>query len=244
MRVLIVGATSAIAEAACRFMATRGDALYLVGRNGERLRTMAEDLSIRGASLIHEEVMDATDYDRHQGLTDRARQVLGGLDTVLIAYGTLPEHTECTLDFDAAYRAIEVNCLTVLSLLTHIANDFEHRRAGTIAVVSSIAGDRGRKSNYIYGTAKAAVSTFLSGLRQRLHASGVAVVTIKPGFVDTPMTAHMTKGALWASPERVAKGILHAIDEQKSVVYLPWFWQPIMFIIRHIPEFVFKRTNL
>ncbi len=134
--------------------------------------------------------------------------------------------------------------VSVVTLLTRIANRFAHRRAGTIAVISSVAGDRGRGSNYVYGSAKALVTAFLSGLRQRLRKSGVGVVTIKPGFVDTPMTAAFPKGPLWASPERVALGIIRALDRHSGTVYLPAFWRPIMLIIRAIPESLFLRLSL
>jgi short-subunit dehydrogenase len=128
--------------------------------------------------------------------------------------------------------------------MTVAANRFEAQRHGTLAVISSVAGDRGRQSNYLYGSAKAAVTAFASGLRQRLTKVGVNVLTIKPGFVDTPMTRDFKKGALWATPEGIARGIVRATDRGRSVVYLPWFWLPIMLIIRHVPEFVFKRAKL
>ncbi len=146
---------------------------------------------------------------------------------------------------DALRREFDINALSTMSLLTTLANTFEARRRGTLAVISSVAGDRGRQSNYVYGSAKAAVTAFLSGLRQRLAKSNVDVLTIKPGFVDTPMTAAIAnKGALWAKPDQIADGIVHAIDKRRNVVYLPWFWWGIMQIIRHIPEFVFKKLKL
>jgi short-subunit dehydrogenase len=128
--------------------------------------------------------------------------------------------------------------------MTLAANRLEAQQHGTLAVISSVAGDRGRQSNYLYGAAKAAVSTFSSGLRQRLAKSGIDVVTIKPGFVDTPMTQNLKKGALWATPDNVARGIVSAIDRRRSVVYLPWFWSVIMLAIKHIPEPIFKRIKL
>jgi len=137
-----------------------------------------------------------------------------------------------------------VNGTATIALAGLIARKLEAQGHGTLAVISSVAGDRGRASNYLYGSAKAAVSTYLSGLRQRLHGRGIGLVTIKPGFVDTPMTAAFTKGPLWASPERIAHGIVHAIDERRAVVYLPWFWRGIMAMIRCVPEFVFQRIKL
>jgi short-subunit dehydrogenase len=175
----------------------------------------------------------------------RAEQALGALDTVLIAHGTLSNQQACEASVELTLQEISTNGLSAIALLTRIAPRFESRRSGTIAVISSVAGDRGRQSNYVYGSAKALLSAFLSGLRQRLYKSGVAVITIKPGFVDTPMTAALPKGGpLWAKPEQVAAGIVKAIDRSATVVYLPWFWALIMMIIRAVPETIFRRVKL
>jgi short-subunit dehydrogenase len=139
---------------------------------------------------------------------------------------------------------LTTNAVSVAAILTRVANRFEQRRAGTIVVISSVAGDRGRQSNYVYGSAKAMVTAFTSGLRQRLYGSGVAVVTIKPGFVDTPMTAAFPKGPLWAKPHKIAAGIVRAVDRSATVLYLPAFWRLIMLIIRLIPESIFRRLKL
>ena len=158
---------------------------------------------------------------------------------------SLSDQGECEKSVAALRREFEVNALSTMALLTILANTFEARRTGTLAVISSVAGDRGRQSNYVYGAAKAAVTAFLSGLRQRLAKSNVDVLTIKPGFVDTPMTANIAnKGALWAKPDAVAAGIVRAIDKRRSVVYLPWFWALIMLVIKHIPEPIFKKLKL
>jgi len=141
-------------------------------------------------------------------------------------------------------KEFTTNCASVISLLRILADYFEQQRRGCIAVISSVAGDRGRQSNYVYGAAKGAVTVFLQGLRNRLYKSGVAVVTIKPGTVDTPMTAGMKKGLLFASASSVGQGIYKAMLARKEVVYLPWFWRPIMFIIRSIPEPIFKKLSL
>lgn len=243
-KILIIGATSAIAEATARILAGRGDALYLVARNEMRLAAVAADLSVRGSPRVGSEVLDANDVGAHESMLKRAETFLGGYDTVLIAHGTLSDQKACEASVELALREIDTNALSVVALLTRIANRLEQRRAGTIAVISSVAGDRGRASNYVYGSAKALVTAFLSGLRQRLGKSGVGVVTIKPGFVDTPMTAAFAKGPLWARPERVAQGIVRALDRRSNTVYLPGFWWPIMFIIRAIPERLFWRLSL
>jgi len=244
-KVLIIGATSAIAEAAARSFAARGDALFLVARNAEHLRAVVADLNIRGAARADSATLDVTDFAAHEAVIEKAERDLGGIEIALIAHGTLSDQAQCEQSVDVMRREFDVNALSTLALLTALANRMEARRTGTLAVISSVAGDRGRQSNYVYGAAKAAVSTFLGGLRQRLAKSGVTVLTIKPGFVDTPMTAAIAnKGALWAQPDRVAAGIVQAIDRRRNIVYLPWFWRWIMLGIRHIPEPLFKRLKL
>lgn len=241
--VLVVGATSAIAQAAAREWAARGDHLHLVARNAERLEAVAADLRTRGAGKVTTEALDALDLAGCEGVGARAESALGGLDVVLVAHGVLGDQKALQASFQATQRDLTTNFLSVVAILTPIADRFEARRAGILCVVSSVAGDRGRQSNYVYGTAKAAVSTFLQGLRNRLHPAGVAVVTVKPGFVDTPMTAHLKKGPLFASAEKVGRGVVRAIDRRRDVVYLPWFWRPILFVLRHVPEAIFKRLK-
>jgi decaprenylphospho-beta-D-erythro-pentofuranosid-2-ulose 2-reductase len=244
-KILIFGATSAIAEATARRFAAKGDALFLIARDTANLAATAEDLRVRGAVKVETLVMDALDYDRHAAAITSASDTLGGLDVALIAHGTLPDQKGCEVSSEATRREIEVNALSTISLLTHLANRFEAQGSGIIAAISSVAGERGRQSNYVYGASKAAVTVFLGGLRNRLHTKGVAVVTIKPGFVDTPMTAHFAKGGpLWASPERVARGIERAILRRRDVVYVPAFWAAIMWLVRAIPERLFKRLKL
>lgn len=243
MRTLIVGATSAIALEAARVMAERGDELYLVARHGERLATVAADLRTRGARRVETATWDALDLDGAEKLVAAAWDAMGGLDAALVAHGSLGDQELAERDFHEAQRELTTNFLSVVALLTPLANRMEARRSGTICVISSVAGDRGRQSNYVYGTAKAGVSTFLQGLRNRLHPAGVAVVTVKPGFVDTPMTAHLRKGLLFASAQRVGRGVVRAMDKRRDVVYLPWFWRPVLFILRHVPEAVFKRLK-
>ena len=243
-RVLIMGATSAIAEATAREFARRGDALFLVGRNGEKLQAIADDLKVRGARVAETSVLDARDMGAFGPLLDDAERALGGLDTALIAHGTLSDQRACQESVEALIDQFRVNALSVMAICTLLATRFEARRQGVIAVISSVAGERGRQSNYVYGSAKAAVTTFASGLRQRLHSKNVRVVTIEPGFVDTPMTAAFKKGLLWASAGSVGKSIARAMIRGTPVVYTPWFWRPIMAIIRSIPEFAFQRLRL
>ena len=244
MKVVIIGASSAIAYETAKCFAYDGADLFLVGRSAEKLATVAADLKVRGAKRVETYLLDLCELDRHQEMLEQAVISLGELDMLLIAHGTLGDQHKCEESVAETMQELQNNCLSVISLLTISANYFEQQRYGCIAVVSSVAGDRGRKSNYVYGTAKAAVSVFLQGLRNRLSSAGVCVVTIKPGYVATPMTAHMKKGLLTASPQLVGHGIYQAMMKGKDVVYLPWFWLPIMFVIKSIPEKIFKRLSL
>ncbi|MGQ9806028.1 MAG: SDR family oxidoreductase [Chlorobiales bacterium] len=242
--IVIFGATSAIAKAVARIYAKEGNALFLVGRNEEQTQTLASDLKVRGAKEVLYAVADLAKLDQHPSLIATIKQTFPKIDIALIAHGVLPKQDECNQEVAKTIDAMMVNFLSPISLLTLLANEMQAQGAGTIAVISSVAGDRGRQSNYVYGAAKGGLSLFLQGLRNRLHSKGVAVITIKPGFVDTPMTAAFKKGALWAKPEQVAKGIVKAIEKRRDEVYLPAFWKWIMFIIRQIPESIFKRLSL
>lgn len=242
--VLIIGATSAIAEATARHFASDGCRLFLVGRDAARLAVLGDDLKCRGAAQIGSFVLDMNDMEAHAAMLAGAEAAIGPPDIVFIAHGTLPDQMACQGDVTLTLQEFRTNALSTIALLTRLANDFERRKTGTIAVITSVAGDRGRESNYTYGAAKAAVNSYLEGLRQRLHKSGVSVVTIKPGFVDTPMTADFEKGLLWASPGKVAQRIHRAILRKRDVIYVPWFWWGIMLVIRSIPRWIFKRIRL
>ncbi len=243
-KILIIGATSAIVEATACIWAKERHSLYLVARDKERLNVIATDLKIRGANDVYTCLLDINDFSEHKGLIERVIQTLGGIDIVLIGHGTLGKQNNCEKDFNLTLQELNSNAISVISLLSYLAPYFEAQKSGTIAVISSVAGDRGRQSNYIYGTAKGAVSIYMQGLRQRLYKSNVNVITIKPGFVDTPMTINFKKGLLWTTPNFVAKKIHKAIEKKKNVLYVPLFWQAIMTIICLIPEEIFKRLKL
>ncbi|MFY1828858.1 SDR family oxidoreductase [Myxococcus fulvus] len=243
-KVLVLGATSAIAQATVRLLAARGASLYLVGRNVENLDAVAKDAATRGAAKVESKALDLNDFSAHEALVDGAFQALGGLDGVVLAHGVLGDQTEAQRSWAATETVLRTNFLSAVSLLTALANRFEAQKAGTLVVISSVAGDRGRQSNYVYGASKGALNVFLQGLRNRLAKSNVAVVTVKPGFVDTPMTAHIPKNKLFASPEKVARGLLSAADGRKNEVYVPGIWALIMLIIKSIPESVFKKLKL
>jgi len=244
-RVLIIGATSAIAHAVARRYAARQAALFLIGRRLPALEANAADLVVRGAESVGCALLDANDHDRHEAVLAEAWAAYGGFDVALVAHGVLPDQAAAERSVTATLESFDTNAASVIALLTLLANRFEAQRSGVIAVISSPAGDRGRASNYVYGAAKAAVTVFAAGLRHRLHAKGVRVITIVPGFVDTPMTAGIAKtGPLWAAPEQVARDIVRALERGFGVVYTPGFWRWIMSAIRHVPERLFVRTKL
>ncbi|MHB0970551.1 MAG: SDR family oxidoreductase [Thermoanaerobaculia bacterium] len=243
-RMLVIGATSAIAHETLKLFADAGIRLVLVGRNTDRLQRVGDDLRTRGATIERTILLDVTDLTRHREVVDQAVSILGGIDVVLIAHGSLGDHGLSSRDPDASSRELMINAVSTLSLLTLIADRMEQQRSGCIAVITSVAGDRGRQSNYVYGAAKAAVDVFLEGLRNRLHKSGVAVVTIKPGLVDTPMTRHLRHNVLFASAAVAGRGVHRAILRRRNVVYVPSYWRWIMLAIRLLPEPLFKRMNL
>lgn len=244
-RILIIGATSSIATACARLWAARGEQIFLVARNEAKLHELAADLEVRGAAAVSTCRLDVTDTSAYADVLDAARQTLGQIDVALIAHGTLPDQLLCQLDRNLALREFHINATSVIALLTVLANQFEEQGFGGIAVISSVAGDRGRPSNYVYGSAKAAVSVFCEGLRARLFKSGVSLTDIRPGFVDTPMTEGLSlPTALVAQPEQVADRILSGIERKVDVLYAPAFWRVVMAIICMIPRFVFKRISL
>jgi decaprenylphospho-beta-D-erythro-pentofuranosid-2-ulose 2-reductase len=243
--VVIVGATSAIAIACAREWAANGARFFLVARNQERMEQVAADLIARGTASAVSYRLDLDKLDDHAAMLADCAAHMDSIDIVLVAAGTLPDQAACQSDAAAAVREFHTNALSLIALLTPIANRLEAQRHGTLAVISSVAGDRGRPSNYLYGSAKAALQAFLEGLRARLFKVGVHVVDIKPGFVATPMTEGLPlPGPLLATPEKVAKDIVRAVERKKDVLYTPWFWWGIMLIIRNVPRFLFKRANL
>jgi short-subunit dehydrogenase len=241
-KILVLGATSGIAEATCRIWAAEGAQLFLVARNPAKLAAVAADLKLRGASYVGTAVADLDDTDRHAELLAHAVNSLTGMDIAYLAHGILGDQARAEHDFEHAAQIIYTNFLAPVSLLTWLANYCVQRHAGVIAVLSSIAGERGRKSNYLYGSSKAGLTAFLGGLRNRIDREGVTVMTIKPGPVNTSMTAHMNIRK--ADVNKVAATIVKAIDKRVDTLYVPSIFLPIMFIVRHIPERIFKKLNL
>lgn len=243
-RILVFGATSAIAVAALRIWAQSGCQFCLIARSSDKLMAVSADLKTRGASEVVEIVSELSNLANHQALWQEIHQKFSEFDTVFIAFGTLSHQGQCEREVDLTLSELTINSLAPISLLTTAANYLETRARGDIIVLSSPAGDRGRISNYVYGAAKGGLTVFLSGLRGRLSRSGVNVLTVKPGFVDTPMTRDIKKNFLFASPARIGEGIVSAVEKRKSQVYLPPFWCLIMSIIRLIPEPIFKRLSI
>ncbi len=228
MRAIVFGATSGIAQEVLRLWAERGDELYLVARNEARLSAVAQDLLARGAGAVRTAAADLNDASTHERLFADA----GPFDTVLVAHGILGDERDVDL-------VVRTNLCSPASLLTAAA---ERARPGArLAAIGSVAGDRGRATNGLYGASKAGLEAFLSALRQRMFRRGVRVITVKPGFVDTAMTAHLRKSPLFATPARAARAIVRAVDRGKPVAYVPGFWRLIMALVRAIPETLFRR---
>lgn len=242
--VVIIGATSSMAEAVAKRYAKEGANLYLLARNTDKLDVIKDDLIIRGAAEVHTASFDALDVDFYEAAIEIVFSTFKRVDAFLIAHGSLPNQDKCQNNTNLTIQEINTNGISVIALLTIIANKMEIQKSGNITVITSVAGDRGRQSNYVYGAAKGMVSIFLQGLAQRLYKSGVHVLDIKPGFVDTPMTAEFDKGFLWAKPEKIAKIICHRINNKSTLPYTPGFWFFIMMIIKYIPQFIFNRIKL
>lgn len=243
MNVLILGANSDISMAVAKEFAIKyGANIQLASRNLEQLKISAADLSIRNNIECEAYLFDAEDTDSH---SDFYRNLKYQPDVVIVAFGLLGEQADLENDAKAAQQVLMVNFNGAISILEIVAKDFEQRKSGTIIGISSVAGDRGRASNCIYGASKAGFTAYLSGLRNRLFKCGVNVMTILPGFVNTKMTAHLQlPKPLLAQPEEVAKRILKGFKSKKHTLYVKPIWKWIMLIIKLLPEFIFKRLNL
>lgn len=237
-RVLILGATSAIAAEVARKYAARGARLHLVGRNADKLDAVAKSCAPAHVTM---QQADFEALSQAEAVVAVAISELGGVDVALVAHGDLGDQLASEASFDEAERIIRVNFTSAVALLVPLANHLEAARAGAVGVITSVAGDRGRPRNYTYGAAKGALGLYLQGLRSRLFAAGVRVTTLKVGPVDTPMTEHHEKSALFARADRVATDIVAAIDAGAGEVYVPAFWGAIMPIVKNTPESLFQR---
>ena len=241
----MLGATSVIGRATAQAFADAGYDLVLAGRAADELRRVAADLRVRSEADVRTEAFDALDTATHaavirHAIDDSEDRLVGAV----VAFGELGDAERAAQDFEHAEEIIRVNYIGAVSALTLLADYFEKKRAGFIVAISSVAGDRGRRSNYVYGSSKGALSLYLQGLRGRLHASGVQVLTVKPGFIDTRMTFGNVSPHLAADPDKVGAAILKAVGAKRSVVYVPGYWSLIMKAINLIPERLFKRLDL
>ena len=243
-KIIVLGATSGIAVEVQRQLARRGYHLLLVARSAERLAALQSDLLARGAAQVLTCPADLARIEKHGSIFEFVRRSFAGYDTVLLAYGSMHNQKDSESSVEILLDELNINFVSASALLTVFAADLEERRTGCIAAITSVAGDRGRRSNYVYGSAKGALSLFLQGLRSRLHPAGVKVITIKPGPVQTAMTDHVPNASRFADPELVARDIVHALERRSpDVLYTPKIWRFIMSAVEHIPETVFKRLS-
>ena len=243
--ILIIGATSAIAEATARLWAIQGNRLYLLGRNAERLQSISQDLRLRSPnSAIEWQQSNFLDPFAIQKTIDGIA-AQGAIDIALIAHGALPDQPSCQNDLQLCRDALEVNGVSPVLFAEAIVAHMVSKNRGSLAIIGSVAGDRGRKSNYVYGASKGLITRYAQGLQHRLSATAVKVVLIKLGPTDTPMTAHLkTSGVRMASVDRVSKGVIEAIERKKAVVYLPLKWWLIMMVIKHLPRYVINKLDI
>jgi len=241
--IVILGATSGISQAVAKQLLADDVSFHLVARNEQKLNIVANDLVSRGCHSAKCYVLDFNSIDAHPSLISSIFNGVDNIDTLFVSYGIMHSQQECETDVSKAVKQVNSNYTSTLSLLVLFSQRMETQSSGTIAVVSSVAGDRGRKSNFVYGSAKAGLTVFLEGLRYKLYSKGINVLTIKPGFIDSPMTADIKKGALWASTDQAANYIVKGIVKNKSVIYVPPFWFFIMAIIKLIPAFIFRKLN-
>ncbi len=243
-KVIILGATSGIALEVQRQLARRACELLLVARSPQRLSDLQSDLLVRGAPQVSTYSADLASIQQHAAIFEFARHTFPDFDTVLLAYGSMHDQKHSETSVDVLLEELQVNFVSATAILTLFAADFERRRTGCLAAITSVAGDRGRRSNYVYGSSKGALSLFLQGLRSRLHPAGVRVITIKPGPVQTPMTDHLPNAPHFADPQRVARDIVRALERRApDVLYTPKIWRYIMAAVQQIPETISKRLS-
>ena len=243
-RVLVLGATSSIARSIAGRLRTHGDSVFLAARSSAELERIARDLSIRYGKSVGTATFEATDFQGHRHLMSRAREEMGGLDGVVCALGMLGDQPEDSWKASAARTLVDVNLTAAVSLISLAVDIMTPGPEAFIVGLSSVAGERGRQSNYVYGAAKGGFSIFLDGLRNRLEKKGIRVYTAKLGFVDTAMTYGKEGLFLVAQPEQIARHIVRMLRRSSGVYYLPPLWRLIMLMIRLIPEPIFKRLAL
>jgi decaprenylphospho-beta-D-erythro-pentofuranosid-2-ulose 2-reductase len=243
-RVIILGATSGIALEVQRLLAARACELLVVARSEHRLAELQADLLVRGAARVLTYPADLSSIAQHEGVFEFASRELADFDTVFLAYGSMQDQQLAATSIPVLLEELQVNFVSAAAILTLFAADLERRRSGCIAAISSVAGDRGRRPNYVYGSAKGGLSLFLQGLRSRLYPAGVRVITIKPGQVRTSMTDHLANSSHLADPREVARDIVRGLEGRSAdILYTPWVWRYIMTAVQLIPEGIFKRLS-
>ncbi len=244
MNILVLGANSTIAEELLKFYASENHNLFLVSRNEKKLIALQSDLKVRGAKNVIYKVFDFTDYNNTEKFIFDLWHDFKVFDLAILAYGQLGVQEQDQHDVQKTKNIIEINYLSKVLLLTTLSNKFKAQTSGTIAVMTSVAGVRGRKSNYIYGSAKAGLSAFLSGLAQRLSSDSVKIIDLKIGPTKTRMTQHLKSSFVWSDSKKVALLIKKSIQTKSGIVYLPSYWFVIMLFIRLIPSKIYNRLNL
>lgn len=244
MSVLILGATSRIAHELALRYAENGQSVFLGARDAEEAGRIASDVSVRTQGICIAGRFDATDFAGHAEFLQSVRSAVGPVEVAILAFGEMGEQKASESDFQAAHKVIEVNYTAAVSVCELLAAEMIDRAGGSIIGISSVAGDRGRQSNYIYGSAKGAFTLYLQGLRNRLYKAGVHVMTVKPGFIDTRMTFGLKTGIPIATPEALSRAVFEAWRDRTDTLYFPRFWRGVMGVIRAIPEAAFKRMSL
>jgi decaprenylphospho-beta-D-erythro-pentofuranosid-2-ulose 2-reductase len=240
MNIAIFGATSAIASDVARLLASRGDRLYLVGRSPHKLAPLCDEV---GDALAGSALQDFDDTSAAEACVTLAFRTLGTIDLAIIAHGLLGDQLESERNREVAESIERTNYTSVVALVIPLANEMEHRRHGTLGVLSTVAAERGRPRNYTYAAAKSALNTYLEGVRSRLYPSGVRVRVIKLGPVDTPMTESHAKNRLFATSAEAAQQIVRALFGRRFSTYVPAYWAPIMFVVRNLPERAFQKIR-
>lgn len=243
-KICIFGATSAIAQSLIHRFVNPDVSFVLFGRNLQKLEIVRDDILSKCRTKVFLEKFDPKDFSQHKPYVEKTIGLLSGLDLCIFSYGWLPDNKELKSCSELILENYIVNSYSIICISSHIVNFFENEGRGTLAVISSVASDRGRSSNYYYASAKSSLDTFLEGLRHRFAKTKISIITIKPGLVDSPMTYHLKKNLFFASPETVAKDIFDAIIRNKSVVYTPLYWKYLMLFIKLLPRPLFYNLRI
>lgn len=244
VRLLVYGANSGICHEILKLYARQEASFFLVGRNADKLAAVSEDLAARGGKVVGSASYDFKDWEQHEPTIARARDTLGDIDVAIIAHGTFPEQAETESSGAVTKACMDDNFTSVIVISQALAQQLAQQGRGTLAVLSSVAGDRGRKSNYTYGSTKAGIDAFLQGLQGRFAGTEVKIVNIKPGMTVSPMTAHMEHGLLWSTSQGIAPGIQKAITRGTPVYYAPGYWRLIMLVVRLLPTSVLAKLPI